>query len=223
VTRVQGDTKKRIVSIGEKLLLRQGYNGFSYADISSELGVKNAAIHYYFPTKCDLGVAIIQRGRNRFRSWCEGVKASPMDEWDVLDSFFQIYRSYLAKANSVCLSGALETDFATLPQAMRDETRGLVSDLINWMERFLRDGRERGAFSFWGTAHDQAIVVLAVIQGSIQMIRATDASVFEVALAQIRRLLKPQIQRIEVVNPQGVARGAYDTEVEARQQRKRHH
>lgn len=222
MTKAQGDTKKRIVSIGEKLLLRQGYNGFSYADISNELGIKNAAIHYYFPTKCDLGVAIIQRGRSRFGKWCEGVETSPMDEWDILDSFFQIYRSYLAKS-TVCLSGALETDFATLPQPMRDETRGLVSDLINWTERFLRDGRERGAFSFWGTARDQAITVLAVIQGSIQMIRATDPSVFEVALAQIRRLLKPQVQRIEVLNTQSVNHEAYDTEVEDRRLNKRHH
>jgi TetR/AcrR family transcriptional regulator, transcriptional repressor for nem operon len=223
MTKAQTDTKKRIISIGEKLLLRQGYNGFSYADISSGLGVKNAAIHYYFPSKCDLGVAIIERGRSRFQKWREGVQASPMDEWETLDSFFQIYRSYLAKSNSVCLSGALETDFATLPQPMRDATRALVSDLLDWMTNFLRDGRERGAFSFWGTARDQAIVILSVIQGSIQMIRATDPSVFEVALAQIRRLLKPQIQRVEVLDSQSTVYASHETDIESKRPRKRIH
>ena len=185
------DTGKKIIDLGELFLLRQGYNGFSYADIAVSLGIKNAAIHYHFPSKCDLGLAVIQRARGRFKRWCDGKETATMSDWEKLDGFFQIYHHYLAKSESVCLSGALETDFTTLPQPMQEEARGLVSDLLTWMEKFLHDARERGTFSFPGTPRNQAIVVLAVMQGSLQMIRATDPSIFEAAVGQVRRLLEP--------------------------------
>ena len=65
------DTRKRILDIAEQLLLSRGFNAFSYQHISSELGVRNAAIHYHFPKKSDLGVALIQRYRRRFRRFIE--------------------------------------------------------------------------------------------------------------------------------------------------------
>ncbi|XLM19461.1 TetR/AcrR family transcriptional regulator, partial [Chromobacterium piscinae] len=65
------DTRKRILDLAEELLLTRGFNGFSYQHISSELGVRNAAIHYHFPKKNDLGVALIQRYRRRFQRFIE--------------------------------------------------------------------------------------------------------------------------------------------------------
>lgn len=188
--RAPGDTRKRILDIGEQLLLSKGFNAFSYADIAASLGVKNAAVHYHFPTKSDLGVAIIERARQRFGRWCAARKTAGMTDWERLEDFFHIYRHYLARGNSVCLSGALETDFATLPTVMQRETRALVADLLNWVEQFLRAGRENGTFVFPGTPLQHAIVILAVIQGSLQMIRAADPSIFEEAVGQVRRLLE---------------------------------
>lgn len=189
--KVTGDTRKKILDIGEHLLLKQGFNGFSYADIAKSMGVKNAAIHYYFPAKSDLGVAIIGRARRRFERWGAARKTALMTDWERLDDFFHIYRCCLTSSGSVCLSGALETDYATLPPDMQKETRALVSDLLMWMEQFLSEGRNKGTFAFPGTSRDQAIVILAVMQGSLQMNRAEGKSIFEAAVGQIRRLLEP--------------------------------
>jgi len=185
------DTRIRIIDLGEKLLLKQGFNGFSYADIAASLGLKTASIHYHFPSKCDLGLAVIQRARHRFRKWGERRETVLMTDREKLDGFFQIYRHYLTRSESVCLSGALGTDFTTLPKPMQEETRGLVSDLLTWMERFLDEGRNRGSFSYPGTPRQQAIVVLAIMQGGLQMNRVMDPSIFESAADQVRRLLEP--------------------------------
>ncbi len=189
--RLPGDTKKKIMDLGEKLLLVQGFNGFSYADIASSLGIKNAAIHYHFPSKCDLGLAVIERSRQRFDRWAASRRTEEMADPAKLDGFFEIYRHYLTRSDSVCLSGALETDFTTLPEPMQEEARALVADLLAWLERFLDEGRARGSFSFPGTPRDQAIVVLAVMQGALQMSRVMDSSTFDAAVSQIRRLLIP--------------------------------
>ena len=171
------------------MLLVQGFNGFSYADIAASLGIKNAAIHYHFPVKCDLGLAIIRRAMERFVKWGASRKTEMMADWKKLDSFFEIYRHYLTRKESVCLSGALETDFTTLPVPMQEEERGLVSDLLTWLEKFLDEGRRSGSFAFPGTPRDQAVVVLAAMQGGLQMTRVMDQPVFDSAVSQVRRLL----------------------------------
>jgi TetR/AcrR family transcriptional regulator, transcriptional repressor for nem operon len=191
MSKVPADTKSKILDLGETLLLKKGFNGFSYADIAASMGIKTSSIHYHFPGKSDLGFGIIQRARQRFKKWGESKQTAMMNDWEKLDSFFHIYRYYLTRKESVCLSGALETDFATLPSAMQEEAKGLVSDLLTWMDNFLDEGRRQGTFSFPGTSMDQAIVVLAVMRGGLQMARVIDRSVFDSAVNQIRRLLEP--------------------------------
>ena len=58
------DTRSEIIRLGSELIRSIGYNSFSYADISKALNIKNAAIHYYFPSKSDLGVEIIRENRH---------------------------------------------------------------------------------------------------------------------------------------------------------------
>ncbi|MFC7669875.1 TetR/AcrR family transcriptional regulator [Hymenobacter humi] len=63
------DTRTRIVDLAENLLLERGFNAFSYQHIARKLGVKPAAIHYHFPSKDDLGTAIVARQLRRLRKW----------------------------------------------------------------------------------------------------------------------------------------------------------
>ena len=46
-------TKDKILDLASNMLQEHGYNGFSYGHISKQLGVRNAAVHYHFPTKAD--------------------------------------------------------------------------------------------------------------------------------------------------------------------------
>jgi len=62
------DTKNKIMDLAENLLLSRGYNGFSYKDISLALGIKNATVHYHYPAKKDLGVAVIRRARDQLKT-----------------------------------------------------------------------------------------------------------------------------------------------------------
>ena len=60
------DTKTDILDLAEKLIRTHGYNGFSYKDISTALNIKNAAVHYHYPAKADVGVAVLRRMRTEF-------------------------------------------------------------------------------------------------------------------------------------------------------------
>ena len=183
------DTKTEILDLAENLLLDRGFNGFSYADISSVLGIKNAAVHYYFPSKSDLGIAIIQRAKERFASWTRGERMAGRSAAEKLEAFFRLYLRFLEAGQQVCLGGALETDFKTLPAEMQVETQKFASAFLVWMEGVLEEGREKRIFSFPGEAKDQAILILSSLQGALQMTRAAGPSCLHLTMAQIRRLV----------------------------------
>src|SRR3989442_14712284 len=87
------DTREEIFNSAEELWQRRGYNGFSYHHIAVQLGIRNAAIHYHFPSKENLGVALIQRYRNRFREWFVQARKTE-NAWARLQSYFNLYVDY---------------------------------------------------------------------------------------------------------------------------------
>jgi TetR/AcrR family transcriptional regulator, transcriptional repressor for nem operon len=186
--RLQTDTKKQILDIAENLLLDRGYNGFSYKDISHALNIRNASIHYHFPQKTDLGAAIIQRATKRFEKWAQLMEGKDISCSDRLISYCQIFKRFVEHGQQICLGGALETDFKTLPQEMQKETRLLISTMHRWLENILAEGRNTNEFKFPGLPQDHAFLISCSLQGAIQNVRVTTPSCFDATMKQVMRL-----------------------------------
>ena len=62
------NTRSSILDVGERLVQVRGFNGFSYADVAAELSVTKASLHYHFPSKAELGEALIARYAERSRT-----------------------------------------------------------------------------------------------------------------------------------------------------------
>ena len=180
------DTKKQIMDIAEDLLLDRGYNGFSYKDISAALNIKNASIHYHFPRKPDLGVAIVERAMKRFDKWANRIDSADLPYSKKLDQFCRIFKKFVEQ-KQVCLGGALETDFKTLPEEMQEKTRRFMSNTFQWLEKFLAQGKKKGEFNYPGSAKDQALLIISSLQGVIQIVRVTAPSSFDATVKQIKR------------------------------------
>ena len=155
------ETRVEILDLAENFLRDRGFNAFSYADISAALKIKNAAVHYHFPGKADLGMAVIQRARERFAGWAGDRRALSCTPSEKLEAFFRRYLRFLKDGQQVCLGGALQTDFKTLPAMMQIETKKFASDILAWLEQVLVEGQEKRVFSFPGKAKDQAILILS--------------------------------------------------------------
>ena len=186
--RLQIDTKKQILDTAENLLLDRGYNGFSYRDISRALNIKNASIHYHFPQKTDLGVAIIQRATKRFEKWAHLMESEEIRDSDRLTNYCLIFKKFVDHGQQICLGGALETDFKTLPQEMQKETCLFISTMHRWLENLLSEGRKKGEFKFTGLPKDHAFLISCGLQGAIQNVRVTAPSSFDSAMKEIIRL-----------------------------------
>ena len=171
-------TRERIMELAEELILTKGYNAFSYQDISSELGVKNAAIHYYFPSKANLGTSIVKNNMQRFDEMVENMEIRKFNEWEQLESFLRIY----AKSNrerKICVIGSLGPDFNTLPEASQNELKKMTTSIIQWLSSILETGRSKGIFAFKGDAKNRALLVLSNMVASLQLSRVLDKTEFK--------------------------------------------
>ncbi len=181
------NTKRAIMDLAESFLQDKGFNGFSYAHIAAELGVKNAAIHYHFPSKEELVCAVIQRYRDRFQLWINNARVKNLSPKGKLDWFFSIYTDARADNGKVCLAGSLEAEFNSLPDSLRQQTEALTHELLTWLQGTLREGREAGVFHFHGEPAGKAALILSSLQGGLQVARALGTRKFQAVVEQHKR------------------------------------
>lgn len=187
VSNTTKDTQKRILDIAEQLLLTRGFNAFSYQHISNALGVRNAAIHYHFPRKTDLGVALVQRYRRRFARFMEA--HAGLDPLQQLEGYFELTDAYFHRDEQICPSGILTTEFHTLPEEIQLEASAFITEMRDWAKTIARRGRDEGVMTYQGSSEAMGEVMFAALQGGLQLARI-DAGILDAIKQQIRDLLK---------------------------------
>jgi len=181
------DKRDEILKIGEDLLRRNGYNAFSYNDISRPLGIKNAAIHYYFPKKSDLGISIIHRNLKAVDDLDS--KYASSSALTRLKAFMNVYaESY--KNNKVCLVGALATELYSLEEDVQQELKIMVKDTLAALTNILVDGRKNGEFVFSEPPRTKALLIITNMLAALQLSRITGEDDFSIIEKAILKNLK---------------------------------
>jgi len=187
------DTREQIMDRAAQLLMSRGYNGFSYRDISSHLGVKNAAVHYHFPAKTDLALALIDEYRKVLRRGTAEFMAYGGSALQQLEGFFAFTEQQCRLGRCICPFGAFSVDYADLPEELQRATDRLMKETLNWLAKVMEVGRAAGEFDFDGDARAKALVVLSALQGARQLARIHDIEVLDQVIGQIRQDLNTAI------------------------------
>lgn len=170
------DTRSEIIRLAGELIRSVGYNSFSYADISKKLVIKNAAIHYYFPSKSDLGVEVIKKNLMTFSELTESWKKS--DYRQQFTNYVHMHDSFINRS-WVCIVGALAPSYDTLPENMQKELEKLVNTILKWLTDLLDKGRESKVFSFVETPRTKAFMVHSTLLSSLQMNKVLKNDVYK--------------------------------------------
>lgn len=170
-------TRDTILSLADHLIKDKGFNAFSFHDLSRTIGIKTASIHYHFPTKADLAIAVIRQHIDRF----DELKLSLADKDPItkLRGFFSIY-SQVKKENKVCLVGSLATDLHTVDESIQGELRILAGQILDWVTEILLEGQEKGIFRFDVPARTKAILIITNMMAIVQLSRLTGDNDFTV-------------------------------------------
>ena len=164
------DTATRILDIGERLVQVRGFNGFSYADVASELDMTKAALHYHFRGKAELGQALIERYTRRFTEALARIDARIPGAPEKLDAYARLYADVL-RGQRMCLCGMLAAEYQTLPDPMRDAVIAFLDLNEAWVEQVLCEGQRDGSITLAGPASDAARLIVSGLEGAMLVAR----------------------------------------------------
>lgn len=193
--RGDADMTSQILDVAERLVQQRGFNGFSYADVAAELHVTRAALHYHFPGKAELGVALISRYRAAFGAALDALDAAGLDAPAKLERYARLYVEVLRKER-MCLCGMLAAEYQTLPQRMQTAVIDFFDANELWLEHAVDQGLREGTLRSGQPSRDVARAIVGVFEGAMLVARPYgDLARFEAA---IRPLLAGLVARPNV-------------------------
>ena len=184
------ETSQRILDVAQANVQRSGYNAFSYADISKALGISTTAVHYHFPSKTSLGVALAQRYRAIIAARLAAVERETRAAPWKLEQFIELHESVVSDDGRICLNCMLAADLPTLPPDVQAEVRASFSANEAWLARVFEQGQHEQSLRFTVPVQVQAQLFLSVIEGAMLLGRthAQPALLHQLASAYLAQL-----------------------------------
>lgn len=170
-TPVQSNTYEQILNAALRIMQIYGYNAFSYADISEQVGVRKASIHYHFPLKSDLGKMVVVRYRETFRKKLDQIDWETDNPSRKLEQYIKLYLDVLQNSQKVCLCGMLGAEVETLPEEIREEVKGFFAENEAWLKKVLVQVNEVQEIGLDGFDEVEAQLLLTALEGAMLMAR----------------------------------------------------
>ena len=160
------DTRDRILDVAQRLLQTRGFNGVSYADIAAELGITKAALHYHFPAKTDLGLAVLERYAEAFAAALRDIDERHPRAVDRLRAYAALYIDVL-EGERLCLCAMLAAEQRTLDPSLRQAVDAFFAANVVWLTELVRRGRRDGTLAGVGPPAAVADLLLGALEGAL--------------------------------------------------------
>jgi TetR/AcrR family transcriptional regulator, transcriptional repressor for nem operon len=171
-----------ILRCARALIIKGGYDSFSYADISEVIGIRKASIHHHFPGKSDLVRTLVARYREEATAGIAELERHVSDPLEQLRAYLRYWESCIADStNPFCVCALLATEIPVLPEAVVLEVWAHFRGLSDWLTSVLERGAAQGRFALIGTARANAEMFMATVHGAMLSARAYgDAATFAI-------------------------------------------
>jgi TetR/AcrR family transcriptional regulator, transcriptional repressor for nem operon len=181
--------KTQIIDLALKLIQQKGYVAFSYDDISKQLNVTKASIHYHFEKKEDLGVAAAECISQSLQSFLAVIKNSSFSAEEKLMQFIR-QRAERIRCNEICPISSLQKDFESLPNPVREKVEEVSRLELSIMNQIVTEAQAEGIVSEVENARLLSITILSSIKGALLYRRVLGDEVVNDVWNQINRFLK---------------------------------
>ncbi|AXF12575.1 TetR/AcrR family transcriptional regulator (plasmid) [Paraburkholderia graminis] len=158
-------TRDALVRAAENLMRTRGYAAFSYADLVGTVGIRKASIHHHFPTKEDLGIAIVEAYVARVVEAFERIERENSGLWGRLNGFFETFRAS-SDGTLLPLCGALAAEMTALPPELQKLTHRFFDLQLRWLAKVIDKGIADGEIPAGAGSRQKAYQVLSVLEGA---------------------------------------------------------
>lgn len=175
-------TSQEILNCARSLIISGGYNGFSYADISKVVGVRNATIHHHFPSKSILVRALVVNYRWEVQLGLAELERNVPEPVEQLRAYIRYWESCIADTTApFCVCALLASQLPVLPEEVALEVRAHFRSLSAWFASVLERGAAQGSIRLTTSAKTEAEGFMATVHGAMLSARAyDDAKIFGV-------------------------------------------
>lgn len=183
------NTRDKLLTCAEDLIRTRGHSGYSYADAAERVGINKATIHYYFATKQDLTLAALQAYRDRYKNSMVGIENEFDNALDRVEAYSKLYLWGVEKGLG-CLCSALSVELETLPEVLKNGTIAFFREHLDWLERVIAKGRQKGEINENLTNVGAARLIISALEGALMMERLLDGGAgFDITLKALRTSL----------------------------------
>jgi len=185
------DTRNALLNSAERAVRSRGYDGFSYADLAADVGIRKASIHHHFPTKAALSAALMERYHDHLKTACAEIDARQTSGATRLLDMIDIYRRAHDDGKSLCLCVAFSTSRESLSDAVIHHIGRFRSMMIAWFGTVFALGRSDGSISDVHHPAHEAAALLPLLEGAQLAARAEEnPEQFERALYLLHQRLQ---------------------------------
>lgn len=192
--RATRSTAQQIIDEARRLIMTQGYNGFSYADIAATIGIRKASIHHHFPGKSDLAKAVVEESRAIIEAQVALLTEVEPEAGAQLSAYAAYWERCIADDSApFCVAAMLAAELPSLPEDLATSVRGHFAALTGWLARLLALGVQQGSVSLVRSPAEEADAFMSAIYGAMLSARAFGeprrfAAITETLLSRVVRL-----------------------------------
>jgi len=160
------DTKTALLNSAENAARRLGFDGFSYADLAEDVGIRKASIHHHFPSKANLSLALMQRYHENFQSVCNNINAQFDTGGAQLAELINRYKAGSDDGKRLCLCASFSASRDSLPPDVVQKISLFRDMVMNWMIAAFEKGRDDGSISGVTDPSLEAASAMSLLEGA---------------------------------------------------------
>lgn len=160
------DTKTALLDSAERAARARGFDGFSYADLAQDVGIRKASIHHHFPTKAALSVALMQRYHTAFEQACADIDANGGSAAKRLSALIDRYHEALNGGKTLCLCVSFSTSRESLPADAIISISGFRAMMTQWLQGTFTAGQADSSIAGVSDPAAEAAAALPLLEGA---------------------------------------------------------
>ena len=184
------NTKQRIVEFSADRLRDKGFDGFSYLDISKELGITKASVHHHFPKKEDLGLALCEWTHDWLQQGLQHFDLRASSQWNKLERYLSAALKHALSEQRICPISAFYNDLSKLPESITIKIKKLDDMELAWVTKVIEDGIARGEFIDLEDRQAMAALFIFSCKGALYYARLHGEDLFHQTMKQYENLIR---------------------------------
>jgi TetR/AcrR family transcriptional repressor of nem operon len=162
-------TREELIKAGAEIIAQQGFNSTGLNAVLSSAGVPKGSFYYYFPSKEDFGLAVIdefgESYNNRMRSYLQNKNVAPLKRIrNYMEDGIKSMETCACKRG--CLIGSLGQELAGQNEVFRKRLADIFQEWSDYFTDCLEEAKAAGEIAKDSNTKELADLILNGWQGA---------------------------------------------------------